>query len=87
MTVTIYINIRSPFSRRFHMKFGFDWPSGFRGKDVGTLWTPEHVYILSSPCEPEGIGELIIVNKLKDRIVKRSASNSFDHLLCFIIVY
>ena len=24
----------SPFPRRLHIKFGFDWPSGFRGEDV-----------------------------------------------------
>ena len=30
----IYINSRSPFLRMIHMKFGCDWPSGFRGKDL-----------------------------------------------------
>ena len=34
VTWTIYINFRSPFPRRLHIKFGFDWPSGFRGEDV-----------------------------------------------------
>ena len=34
VTWTIYINIRSPFLRRLHIKFGFDSPSGFRGEDV-----------------------------------------------------
>ena len=34
VTWTIYINFRSPFPRRLHLKFGFDWPSGFRGEDV-----------------------------------------------------
>ena len=29
VTWTIYINFRW-----LHIKFGFDWPSGFRGKDV-----------------------------------------------------
>ena len=29
MTWTIYINFGSPFPRRLHIKFGFDWPSGF----------------------------------------------------------
>ena len=28
---TIYINVRSPSPRRLHMKFGFDWTSGFGG--------------------------------------------------------
>ena len=31
---TIYINFRSPFPRRLHIKFGFDWQSGFRGEDA-----------------------------------------------------
>ena len=34
VTWTFYINFLSPFPRRFHMKFGFDWPSGFREEDV-----------------------------------------------------
>ena len=34
VTWTIYINFHSPFLRMFHMKFGFDWPSGFRGEDL-----------------------------------------------------
>ena len=27
-------NFRSPYPMRFHIKFGFDWLSGFRGEDV-----------------------------------------------------
>ena len=34
VTCTISINFRSPFRRRLHIKFGFDWSSGFRGEDV-----------------------------------------------------
>ena len=34
VTWTIYINFHSPFPRRLHIQFGFDWPSGFRGEDV-----------------------------------------------------
>ena len=34
VTCTIYINFLSHFSRRLNMKFGTDWPSGFRGEDV-----------------------------------------------------
>ena len=34
VTWTIYINFRSPFPWRLHIKFGFDWPSGFGGEDV-----------------------------------------------------
>ena len=34
VTWTMYINFRSPFPRRLHIKFGFDWPSGFREEDL-----------------------------------------------------
>ena len=34
VTKTIYINFRSPFPRRLHMKFGLDWLSGLREEDV-----------------------------------------------------
>ena len=34
VTWTIYIHFHSPFQMRLHIKFGFDWPSGFRGEDV-----------------------------------------------------
>ena len=27
-------NFRSPYPRRLHMKFDFDWPSGFGGEDL-----------------------------------------------------
>ena len=29
-TLTIYINFHSLFLRMLHIKFGFDWPGGFR---------------------------------------------------------
>ena len=31
---TIYTNFGSPSPRKPYIKFGFDWPSGFRGEDV-----------------------------------------------------
>ena len=34
VTWIIYINFRSLFLRMLRMKFGFDWPSGFRGEDL-----------------------------------------------------
>ena len=34
VTCTIYVNFRSPFPTRLHIKFGFDWPGGFRGEDL-----------------------------------------------------
>ena len=45
----IYINIGSDFLQMFHIKFGFDWPSGSRGEDVWLLWqiSPWGVFVLS----------------------------------------
>ena len=54
---------RSPYTRRFHIKFGFDWPSGFGEEDLWALWTmtdkdgrrtdagrtTDHEYSISSP--------------------------------------
>ena len=34
VTWTIYIKFRSPFPRRLHINFGFDWPCSFREEDV-----------------------------------------------------
>ena len=34
VTWNIYIHIDSPFLQMLRMKFGFDWPSGFREEDV-----------------------------------------------------
>ena len=34
VTWIIYIHIGYPFLLMLHIKFGFDWPSGFRGHDV-----------------------------------------------------
>ena len=34
VTWTIEINFPSPFPRRPHIKFGLDWPSGFREEDL-----------------------------------------------------
>ena len=34
MTKMRRTNFCSPYPRRLHIKFGFDWPSGFRGEDV-----------------------------------------------------
>ena len=31
VTWTIYTHFGSPIPRRLHIKFGFDWPSRFRG--------------------------------------------------------
>ena len=36
--LTIYIHFLYSFPRMLHMKFGFDWPSGFRGEDDSLLW-------------------------------------------------
>ena len=34
VTWTIYINFLFPFLKRLHIKFDFDWPSGFREEDL-----------------------------------------------------
>ena len=34
VTWTSYIHIGSPFLLMLHIKFGFDWPSGFREEDL-----------------------------------------------------
>ena len=34
VTLTVYTNFHSLFLRMLHIKFGFDWPSGFREEDV-----------------------------------------------------
>ena len=34
VALIIYINFRSHFLRMIHMKFGFDWPSGFREENL-----------------------------------------------------
>ena len=37
VTLTFYINFLCCFPRMLHVKFGFDWPSGFREEDVSIL--------------------------------------------------
>ena len=72
VTWTIYIIFRSPFPRRLHIKFGFDWSSSFRGEDLCKWWTDGRTtdgrrldgYTISSPCEPNGSCELKIGDEL-----------------------
>ena len=40
------------------MKFGFDWPRGFRADFLTLCTMTEHGYTISSPCESDGSGEL-----------------------------
>ena len=40
LTWTIYTNFGSAFPRRLQIKFGFDWPSGFR-EDLLKSWTTD----------------------------------------------
>ena len=56
VTWTIYTNFGSPFPRRLHIKFWFDWPSSFEEKMFENglrrqqrRRTPEHVYTIRSP--------------------------------------
>ena len=34
VTLTIYTNFHSLLLRMLHIKFGFEWPSGFRVEDI-----------------------------------------------------
>ena len=84
MTCTIYINFCSPFPRRLHIKFGFDWQSGFK-EDVKTLLTtttttPEQAYTVSSTCELDDSGEL----NIKCTVSERGRLNGiiFTWILC-----
>ena len=38
-----------PPSHWFHMKFGFDWPSGFWGEDVRSMWTTDGRWSMPIP--------------------------------------
>ena len=67
-----------------HIKFGFDWPSGSEEKifeivdrqttDGRTTdgRTPDHGHPISSPCEPNGSGELIKLIQLKIIILQQN---------------
>ena len=72
VTQTPLTNFRSPIPLWLHMKFGFDWPSGFGEEDLWKWWTldddeqrrrtddgPWLHYKLTN--EPKGSGELKIV--------------------------
>ena len=52
LTQTPRTKFHSPYPWRLHMKFGFDWPSGFGEEDLWKWWTnsrtTEHVYTISS---------------------------------------
>ena len=40
VTMTIYTNYHSLFLMMLHIKFGFDWQSGFKEEDVrGIFWS------------------------------------------------
>ena len=43
VTLTIYTNFHSLFLRMIHIKFGFDWPSGFR-EEMFEYYGHTHVY-------------------------------------------
>ena len=44
ITWTIYISFHSPFLMMLHIKFGFDWQSGFREKKIFEYYGHIHVY-------------------------------------------
>ena len=68
MTWTIYINFRTPFPRRLRIQFGFDLQLVSKEKMSEHCLrqrrrqqrrrTPKQGYTISSPCEPDGSGEV-----------------------------
>ena len=62
--LTIYINFLSPFPRMLHMKFGFDWPCGFRGEDVSLLWKYMYIAPGQGQTTPQGLKFSININHL-----------------------
>ena len=70
-----------------HINFGFNWPSGFEKKIFENggrrRGTPDHGHPISSPCEPNGSGELTICiceNKGADQL---RGNREADQRLCF----
>ena len=66
VTQTPQTNFCSPIPLRLHMKFGFDWCSGFREEDLWKWWTDSNGWMDEGPWlyykltnEPKGSGELI----------------------------
>ena len=45
-----WTNFRSPIPLRLHMKFGFDWPSGFGEEDVWKWWTTTDRWTDNGAC-------------------------------------
>ena len=50
----------SPIPRKLHVKFDFDWPSGFWGEDVWRMWMTTMLAYLSYKLtnKPSAQGEL-----------------------------
>ena len=68
VTWIIYKHIGFPFVSMIYVKFGFDWPGGFREEELENGgrqtdgWTPVHGHPISSLCEPNGSSELKMLN-------------------------
>ena len=54
VTLTNLTNFHLLFLRMLLIKFGFDWPSGFREEDVGTLWSYTCIKPLGRGRQPSG---------------------------------
>ena len=83
---TIYINFCSPFPRRLHMKFGIDWPSGFRGEMFENNGYAQ-VYSPGAGADNPLLGSNFFINSIIQSILSFAASfpplndcNSFPHL-------
>ena len=68
VTWTIYTNFGFPVPKTLNMKIGIDWPCRFREGILWKWWVPKDGrtldrwtsarYTISSPCEPNGSGQL-----------------------------
>ena len=77
VTRTIWTNFNSRILRSLHMKFEFNWPSGFRGEDVWKCWRTDEggTGILLAHPWAFGSGELKYFSKTHSYL---EACNPFD---------
>ena len=98
VTRTFWTNFRSPILRSLHMKFEFNWPSGFRGEDVWKWWRTDngrqsHWYTNSSPrslrlrwAKKISLNGQLSLNKIKTSITP-STSSPYSYLGVWVVLY
>ena len=90
MTSANYVNFLNPFPRRFHIKFGIDWPSRFKEADVRKYQSCTCIYntiqILYSPVAgaEKPWGKIVFINTINmsnrnmSRDVRKPVFGDFD---------